>query len=782
MLLQSGGRGVHLARRREGCGSNRAKAGWMAGLLGIGALFVAAPAMAQVQRLFNNLSFETPNLVTPGCRVYIAASQVPGWNTTHPNATTQNVGSCVVPAGFNQTAPILELWRTPRDNASGGVVNARSGNQIAELNADTASRIYQNICLINGERVIWRFSHRGRGSATTPDQAELKVGASATVVRVGTTNNGAFTTPVVSQGTANTPVNAPGNATWVDYAGQFTYAGATGNTNIGFEAIGGTTSGNLLDDIQIELAPFLEYTQPSSSSPEATGGNLPRLRVNGTVTASFTVTIDITGGTATRGVDYHTPGDAASFNMTIPVGNYDGGAGSEFVLPVTIVNDAASESNETIVFGIVAPLPPNPPFLLASSNTCGGSVQTVWTYTISDDDAGISLSKNAAAPVPVAGDAAQFDIVYTIVANNPSSVTTANYALTDTPGFDANVAIVSASFTRNGGAATALAGSGPWTLQPQWRALAPGATDTYLVSVRGRVNRGGTTANDGCTNPTAGGNGLHNRADATVQASGGNPATTFNAASCRNTPTPAWARLDKQLTARAAASDQAQIRLFSAGLATATAVTTGSAAPATATTNLLVLPAGNTMQFDEAIKPNGTGLDELPVNYQTGIACTNANAGSGTALPTGAGTPVGARQQWAEFTPAAGDDIVCTITNTPIPIDLSISKTNTPASGPNDQASDTVTGGVPTTYDIVVRNNGAVATSFGATLRDPATASLGSCQLGTPSCAVTGSGTCPTVGGGAGQLSVANLQGAGVLIPVLGPGAAMTFKLTCTPQ
>src|SRR5690606_38356645 len=192
---------------------------------------------------------------------------------------------------FSQTAPILEIWRTPRNNGSGGTVDARSGVQIAELNAEAASRIYQNVCLINGERVNWRFSHRGRGSATAHDQMEMKIGATSTIVRVGTTNNGAFLTPVVSQGTIQPPVNVGGNATWVDYRGSFNYAGTTGVTNMGFEAIGGSTSGNLLDDIQIELAPFVEFTAPSSSTPESASNNRPTLRVNGTVYTAFTITV-----------------------------------------------------------------------------------------------------------------------------------------------------------------------------------------------------------------------------------------------------------------------------------------------------------------------------------------------------------------------------------------------------------------------------------------------------------------------------------------------------------
>jgi uncharacterized repeat protein (TIGR01451 family) len=744
------------------------------GLAFLLALGMAGGASAQVQRSFVNLGFEAPALVTPGCRVYIAATQVPGWQTTHVATASENSGGCVVPGGFVQTAPILELWRTPRDNSSGGSVSAPQGVQIAELNAAAASRIYQNVCLINGEKVSWRFSHRGRGSASVRDIAEMKIGASGTVVRVGTTNNGASDPLIVTQGTA-TKASVAGNTSWVRYQGDFTYAGASGQTNMGFEAIsaqGGATNGNLLDDIQIELAPFVEFVQPSSSSPEATGGNLPTLRVNGTVTTAFTVTVRITGGTATRGTDYTTPGNSDTLAINVPVGTYDGAsAASLFPVPVTITNDALAESNETILFAISAPPPTNPPFLLASSATCGGAVQTTWTYTIVDDDASISLSKNAAAPVPVAGNPAQADIAYTIVANNPSASTAASYSLVDTPAFDADASIVSASFSRNGGAATSLSGGGPWTLQPQWRTLAAGATDTYVVTVRININRGGSVGNDSCASPSAAGNGLHNAVRAVVQGSGGNPNMDFNSSGCQPTPTPVWVTLRKQLQGRVAATDQAQVRVFSGGIAAANATTTGSAMPASASTGTLVLAAGNIVQFEEAIKTGGTGADRPLIGYRPAISCSNAGTPT-SGLPTGAGSDAGNRQQWPEFTPAAGADIDCTISNAVASANLGITKSNN---------LDSVVSGSQVTYGIAVRNAGPDAAD-GAVLADPVPTGLQDCALAAPACSASGGASCPATGSGAGQLSIANLQGTGVVLPVLPNGGAVTIQVTCTVQ
>lgn len=725
-------------------------------------VMLSPQAVAQVQRNFVNLGFEQPAMTTAGCRVYINASQVPGWQTTHPNQNTENNGGCVVAGGLGTSpGPIIELWRTPRNNDSGGIVNARNGTQIAELNAAASSRIFQNVCLINGERVEWRFSHRGRSSATTRDLADMKIGASSTIVRVGTTNNGAINTPVVSQGVVDTPVNAPGNPSWVDYRGRFNYAGATGTTNMGFESVGGSTSGNLLDDIQIELAPFVEFTQPSSSTPEGASNNLPTLRINGTAYTAFNVTVQVTGGTATLGVDFSTPDNSPTMTIAVPPGNYDGtSSGSLFPLPITITQDALVEGNETIELRVQPSSAAFPAYQLSSSSVCGGAPQAMWIYTIVDDDSSINVSKNAAAPVPVAGQPTQFDVTYTLTVNNPTSLP-ANYSLTDTPGLETNVSIVSASYALNGGASTSLAGSGPWTLQPQWRTLNSLQTDTYVLTVRININRGGSSTNDNCASPSTVGSGLHNSASAVLQGTPTN--TTFTASACRNTPTPVWVTLSKQLVARAIASDQVQVRLLSAGTPAATTTTTGNASPATASTGLVVLPAGNTLQFDEAVKTNGTGADQVPLNYATQLLCSNANSASTTVLPGGSGTALATRQQWAEFTPAGGDDLDCVITNSPVRADLSITKTNGPPGG-------NLVAGATTTYQIVVRNNGPAAAN-NSVVSDPVAPGL-SCTTN-PTCTATGA-ACP------GSLAITTLQGTGLVIPSLPNGGVVTFLLTCT--
>lgn len=722
-------------------------------------------AEGQVKRSFNNLGFETPNLITAGCRVYIADSQVPDWSTTHPPQLTENVGACIVPVGFAQTAPIIEIWRTPRNNGSGGTVIAPEGFQIAELNAAVASRIFQNVCLINNEAVSWRFSHRGRASATLFDTAEMLVG-SQSIVRVGTTNNGTFQAPIANLGLVNTPQNIPGNTTWVDYTGQFIYPGVTGGTNIGFEAIGGTTSGNLLDNIQIQLAPFVEFTRASSSTPENATNNIPTLRVNGSVITPFTATVTITGGTAVIGTDFTTPGNSTTISILVPAGNYDGiSIGSLFPLPITVINDGASEGSETIEFEISPSPLAIPSYQLFSSQTCGAPGQTTWIYTIIDDDQDLSISKNVGLPVAISGQPTQFDIPYTISVTNPG-VIAVTYGLTDLPGLDSDVSILSASFTQNGSASSVLTGNGPWTLQTQGKTLAAGATDTYTLTIRVNINRGNNTqtVNDLCTNPATSGFGLYNNATAELQGLNGNPNTSFTANACVNTPTPVWVRLNKILVRRLIASDQIQIRLLSSGIVSNTATTTGSANPSLATTNVVVLPAGNTLSFSEAVKANGSGPDLSASAYRPTISCVNAGTAF-SGLPSGSGSSVGNNTIWPVFTPPVGADIDCSITNSPATADLQITKTNN---------ATTLDSGATTTYTIVASNNGPDSVT-NAVIRDPAAVGL-SCT--TASCSAAGGASCPTQTGAA--LVTALQSAGGAIVPNMPNGGSITLSLTCS--
>lgn len=117
--------------------------------------------------------------------------------------------------------------------------------------------------------------------------------------------------------------------------------------------------------------------------------------------------------------------------------------------------------------------------------------------------------------------------------------------------------------------------------------------------------------------------------------------------------------------------------------------------------------------------------------------------------------------------------ITCTFNNT-FNADLSITKTNTPAQGPVDQSGDTVVSASPTTYTVVVRNDGPGAAG-GAVLRDPVPTGV-SCSTVTCGSA-TGGAACPPPA----SVTIAALQSAaGLPLPTLPATGSLTFTLQCS--
>ena len=355
-----------------------------------------AGAQTAVQRTMINLGFEQPVIGT-GCWRGITDVAVPGWITTDPSRGGLHTTTCqgaAIPGSSTVGRPI-ELW----GSGFGGVL-PRAGTQHAELNAFSASRLSQNICLLNGETVGWTASHRGRNSATVADVMEFRIG-SIPIARMATAADGNPRSITALLGTADAPVLA--NNGWVDYGGSFAYSGLTGTVDMGFEAIssagGNIGIGNILDNIRIGLRPFVEFAQDSYDQNEnAPTNNRPRLLVAGRVPAGgMTVPVNVSGGTATLGVDYTTASGTADVSVFIPAGDYDG---ASFPLPITIVNDGVGDPGETITFSTPDTAGSGAPYNLASLQSCGGipRASTVSTITeIPDPLPRIQLSKALSA-------------------------------------------------------------------------------------------------------------------------------------------------------------------------------------------------------------------------------------------------------------------------------------------------------------------------------------------------------------------------------------------------
>lgn len=308
---------------------------------------LAVSASAQ-QRVIVNPSFESNNPQGAGAadfQIY-TNGEVPGWDST---------------SGY------IELWDTNFLS-----VPAYDGAVFAEMNAYAAGALYQNICMVSGETVSWTFAHRARSGGPANQTANFQVANSSGAVIQ----------------TLATQVSTTSNQVWNVNTGTTTYTGPSGVQRVQFTTTDAGSYGNLLDDIRIRLNPFIEFNQAANSGIESVpSANIPALLIDGTLYSSITVNVTITGGTATRGVDYTTPNGNASFTVTVPAGTY---AKTTVPLGITITDDALIEGSETITMSLGT----GTGYTLSGSSSCGATATTAATYTITDNDSAINFSKS----------------------------------------------------------------------------------------------------------------------------------------------------------------------------------------------------------------------------------------------------------------------------------------------------------------------------------------------------------------------------------------------------
>jgi RHS repeat-associated protein/uncharacterized repeat protein (TIGR01451 family) len=632
----------------------------------LAALTAAFAAPAQVQRTFVNLGFEQPSAGSSVCYFQIGESAVPGWTTTHSSLP----GVACAPNIAQTPGPLIEIWA----NGFNGVT-ARHGTQFAELNAHEPSRIYQNVCLANGEPIGWRFSHRGRQSTTVSDVMEFRVGSTAgenQVILAATQSDGGidpltcYNTGASTTGIANnTCTSAAASGGWRDYSGQFTWNGATGVQAIGFRAdsaAGGTSIGNFIDDIQMTLRPFVELTTAQATVREGSSDALPALRVVGTVpTGGISVTLTINGGTAVRGSDYTTASGTATLSVSVPAGVYDG---TNFALPLTLTDDAAIENHETITLAITSS-PTN--YVLSSTQTCGAAPITATTIDLVDNDVDLvgALTASASSALggesltytlnytnntakPTTGSATAHDAVAPIALAQPAGITFTSWTCTATDGASCPGGTVNGTTTGSGaisGNATLPAGNG-----------AAGGRVSYAINAAIDPSRCTNTTASATIAPPAGfSEGTSVQAGFTSPTPGGNTDNTATHAlglSCLAALS--LTKDDGQTIYTAGGSTTYTIDLTNAGPSHATGVTltdtlptglTLSAAPICTTTGtatcgtLTGTSGGGAVTLTGASVARGAGNRvrvTVPVNYAgnlTAASVTNLVTASGTAAP-----------------------------------------------------------------------------------------------------------------------------------------------------
>ena len=165
-----------------------------------------------------NGGFESPTIAKGG-QAMLAASSVPGWST-------------------NDSKNQIEIWSSGFQG-----VPAAEGQQFAELNANSASRLYQDVATTPGQTLSWSLMHRGRNGT---DVMRVVIGVPGGTL----TQNGSNL--------------SDGNTAWGLHAGTYTVPAGQTTTRFGFEAVsaaGGASVGNFLDAITFGTSPCLITTK-----------------------------------------------------------------------------------------------------------------------------------------------------------------------------------------------------------------------------------------------------------------------------------------------------------------------------------------------------------------------------------------------------------------------------------------------------------------------------------------------------------------------------------------
>ncbi|MEO6468378.1 MAG: hypothetical protein ABIP21_04700, partial [Acidimicrobiia bacterium] len=249
-------------------------------------------------------------------------------------------------------------------------------------------------------------------------------------------------------------------------------------------------------------------------------------------------------------------------------------------------------------------------------------------------------------------------------------------------------AVTDASATTTGAAISATTGvvnlsnGTPYTITDAMAAGSSSAISAYVNSIA-------------CTNTRSG--------STTVLPSGSGTSFSLNPAfddeitcTITNTSKPQLT-LIKSVGSRAVAADQFTVAIKNGASTVASATTAGAAI--SATTGATALTSGTTYTLTDVM---AAGSSSVIGQYASSISCTNIKSGSATLLPSGSGTSF-------SVSPANGDVITCTITNTAGTATLGLTKT-TPS-------TNVVLGNV-ITYAFGVTNTGSLPLT-NVTVTDP---------------------------------------------------------------
>ena len=336
-------------------------------------------------RTMANTSFEVTDSscsLNMGTWAFIRQEWMAGWFTAHPLSQESCNDTKSGPSSYR---PIELNMRT----------DAPDGRNVASLNADVASFLYQKLCVTSGETFEFEFYHTAGGTNRT-DIAALRMGIPSglpvgsvaadtydrEIIRASTTVGSAeavatSASKTDSSGTTGSAVSVVSG--WGKYSGTHTLpaTGYDGIRNIGFYGIQSICPGcgNLLDKITLGLAPLMDMGSSRDATIVEGGAGSINIRINGRVTAGTTIILRKVLGVAVSDSDFsigtvsagalgtasvtHTTG-SDSWEISVPAGDYDGGIFPSnnrggLTIPVSYLYDVTNDTGEYAMFQLGAP-------------------------------------------------------------------------------------------------------------------------------------------------------------------------------------------------------------------------------------------------------------------------------------------------------------------------------------------------------------------------------------------------------------------------------------------
>jgi hypothetical protein len=250
--------------------------------------------------------------------------------------------------------------------------------------ATTAVNLAVTLSAASGQTVTVSYAATG-GSATSP--ADYTIGGTSLTFNPGETSK-------------NVPITVVDDAL---VEGSETIIVTLSNpTNATLGA--NTTHTYTITDNDV---PTVQFSATSSNASEATTSVNLAVTLSASSSQTVTVSYAVSGGTATgSGTDYTITGTQLTFNPGVTSQN----------VPITVVNDALDETNETIIVTLSSP----------TNATLGAN--TTHTYTINDDDAAPTVAFSAASS---SGSEATTSVNLAVTLSAASGQTvTVNYAAT----------------------------------------------------------------------------------------------------------------------------------------------------------------------------------------------------------------------------------------------------------------------------------------------------------------------------------------------------------------